>query len=309
MAACIAWKHQERRSSHARNRLRGDRPRRECSRAAAQRAGPPDDLPRHAGVHELALRTAVVAQLGRPARSVAPHDRSVHLRAGRAQAPERHGGEQLRELRRRQGEAVHRGEPRGVPHRRRHPVPSRRGRVRSRRLVHGARLGAVHRRDRRLRRHVRARRQLPDARTGREPEALPLRAAGSAGAGAHGEAHRRTRAADEVLQHGDLHDRRAPGALAPPRHGGTAGVRALRSLGGGRPRPRCDRRRRGGIRPDPRRGQGLLVGQPRIGVGAVAASRDLHRRRQRGVPPLAPGEPRGLARRKLRVGEHRGRTT
>ena len=108
--------------------------------------------------------------------------------------------QQLRDVRGRQGQAVRRRQPRRLRDRRRDPLLPGRGAAQPRRAPVGAQLGAVPRRDGRLRRHVRAGRAL-----GREPdrpEALPLPGPGADRARGAGEGHRRAAAGDQVLQHG-----------------------------------------------------------------------------------------------------------
>ena len=110
-------------------------------------------------------------------------------------------------------------------------------RVVARRPPVGAQLGAVPRRDRRLRRDRRARRahgRQPDRRA----QALPLPGAGPDGARGAREGDRRPAAGDQVLQHGRDHDRRARGAGAAPRHVRRPGPRAVRAVGGARRRSR-----------------------------------------------------------------------
>ena len=153
--------------------------------------------------------------------------------------------EQLRELRREQGEAVRRLQPRRLRDRRRDPLLPRREQGQHRRPALRPQLGAVPRRDRRLRRHLRPRRAHrgePD----RQAEALPLPGAGPERDAGAREGGRRPAARDQVLQHGRDHDRRPDGARAAPRH-----VRRPRaascSARGTRPRtsaPRSSRRAR-----------------------------------------------------------------
>ncbi len=219
----------ERRSSLVRISRRRNRPCRKPRRRSAERPGSPHRVPRDSRVQQLAFRAAFVADLRRSSRPVAPHDRPLPHRARCAETPERCRREQLRQLPRGQCQTVHRREQRRLPDRRRDPVLSRRGVLRSGRAPDGHRLGAVPPRDGRLRCHLRARRQLD--RPCRRPQALPLRAARSQRPRPDGKGHRRARAADEVLPHGQLHDRRTHGPLAPARHGRAAGVRAVRPVG------------------------------------------------------------------------------
>ena len=112
-----------------------------------------------------------MAHVGRAARPVAPHDRPVHLRSGRAAGCSSDTGvnsfanfpvDQAKQFIAVNHEGYLIGD--AILFHLDEDV------VRPRRLVHGARLGAVHRRDRRLRRHVRARRQLAHARARRDPK-------------------------------------------------------------------------------------------------------------------------------------------
>ena len=93
-------------------------------------------------------------------------------------------------------------------------------------------LGAVPRRDRRLRRDARARRAHRGQPDG-PPQALPLPGAGPDRDRGADEGERRLAARDQVLQHGRADDRRARGARAPPRHVGRPGHGAVRPVGGG----------------------------------------------------------------------------
>ena len=97
--------------------------------------------------------------------------------------------------------------------------------------------------------------------------ALPVRAPGAHGRRAHRAGERGSAARREVLQHGRVHHRRPPRPRAPARHGRPARLRAVRSLGGRRGRPRRSARGRRGPRPGPRRRQGLLDGQPGVRAG------------------------------------------
>ena len=158
----------------ARQRRRSHRPPGRTHTVPARVAEPADDLPCGARVHELALRTALLAVDGGTARPVAPHDRPVHFRSGCAATALRRRGQQLLALCPGSCQAVHRRERRGLRHRRRDPVLPRRGSLRSRRLAHGARLGRIHRRDRRLRRRVPTRLELDRPRPRHPPGLLPI---------------------------------------------------------------------------------------------------------------------------------------
>ena len=95
-------------------------------------------------------------------------------------------------------------------HRRRHPLPRRRGRVRLRRPRPRRELAAVPRRDRRLQRRGPLRRPLAVApvRPGRAPRVLPLPDPGPERLAGHREAQRRPGRAGEVLPHGRADHRR-----------------------------------------------------------------------------------------------------
>ena len=197
-------------------------------------------------------------------------------------------GQQLRELRPRQGEAARRLQQRRVRDRRRDPLLPRGRAAQPRRSAVGAQLGAVPLRDRWLRRDLRARR----ARRGQpeQPQGLPLPGAGAERARGAREAQRRAASRDQVLQHGLDHDRRTPGARAAPRHVGRSRPRDLRPLGrrrrgqGGAARGRCR------VRPRPRRLARLRDEHARVGLDPVPAPGDLHRRRHEGVPRMAARE-------------------
>ena len=129
-----------------------------------------------------------------------------------------------------QGEAARRVQPRRLRHRRRDPLPPGREQGPTRGPSVGAQLGAVPRRDGRLRRagvEGRANRRQPDGRA----RALPLPGSGADGDAGAGEGERRAAARDQVLQPGRAHDRRAEGARSAPRDVGRARARALRARG------------------------------------------------------------------------------
>ena len=197
---------------------------------------PAEHLPGEARVHELALRAAVVGGDLRAARPVPPHDGPLHRGPRRAAAAQRHRRQHLRELRRRQGQAVRRREPRRLPDRRRHPLPPRGGAVRPRRAPDGDRLGDLQPGARRLRGHRRARRQLRGADVG-AAQALPVRAPGPHRRRPHRAGERCPAPGREVLQHGRVHHRRPPRPRAAARHGRPARLRAVRPLGGRGRRP------------------------------------------------------------------------
>ena len=232
-------------------------------------------------VHELAGRAARVARDLLSLRPVVPHDRHVHQRAGRPEAALGRRGEQLRELRSRQGEAADRLQQRRVRDRRRDPLLPRGRAAQPRRPALGAQLGPVPLRDRWLRRDLRARR----ARCGQpeQPQGLPLPAAGPERAQGAREAERRAAPRDQVLQHGLDHDRRTPGARAAPRHVGRPRPRGLRPLGGRRRGQGGDPRGRRRVRHRPRRLARLRDQHARVGLDPVPAAGDLHRRRHEGT--------------------------
>ncbi len=139
----------------------------------------------------------------------------------------------------------------------------------------GAQLGAVPRRDGRLRRHLRAGRAL-----GREPdrpEALPFPGPGADRAGGAGEGHRRAAAGDQVLQPGPADDCRPPRAGVASRHVRRARPRALRADRARRGRQGGDRRSRSGIRAPAGRLQGVRDQHARIRLDSVSAAGRLHR--------------------------------
>ena len=133
----------------------------------------------------------------------------------------------------------------------------------------GAQLGAVPRRDRRLRRErSSATSEPPSTRPGgaklyrfqvQGPTALDVLKKANGGVAAR----------DQVLQHGRAHDRGTQGPRAPPRHVGRARARALGALG--RARGRRGRDRRG------RQDFGLRAGR-------LARLRDEHARVRAGSP-------------------------
>ena len=217
---------------------------------------------------------------------VVPHGRSRARRPRRAEAALRPGREQLRELRRRQGEALRAGHAGGLRDRRRDPLPPRRELVQPGRPRAGAELDHLPRRDRRLRRDGRARPALGDA-DGRPAEVVPLPGAGTERDGRDREGARRAAAGAEVLQHDDRLDRREAGPSAPARHGRPARLGAVRPVGGRAAGPRGAARRRRGVRDAPGGRSRLLLEHARVGLDPVAASGRLHRRLARGVPRVA----------------------
>ena len=177
-----------------------------------------------------------------------------------------------------------------------------------RRAPVGAQLGAVPRRDRRLRRDGRARRAL--RREPGRPQALPLPGAGPERAQGAGEGHRRAAARDQVLQHGRDHDRGPQGARActtacpacPDSSSSARGTKATtsgppsskpaRSSGSGRSARGSTRRTRSSRAGFPCPLPAVFTGDDDEGVSRVAA-----RERLRG---------HGLARRQLLLRRHRG---
>ena len=114
------------------------------------------------------------------------------------------GHQQLHKLPCEHGQAVRPHRLKRRRHRRRHPLPPRRGRVRVRGARAGGELAAVPRRDGRLRRGVPLRRPFPFAplRSGGEPGVLPVPDPGPQRLADHREARRRSGRAGEVLPHG-----------------------------------------------------------------------------------------------------------
>ena len=130
-----------RRAARAARDLNGPRGQRMSQRSledAIQAAGSPVDagtqladrpvrLPEGAGrVHELAGRAGRLARDVRAVRPVAPHDRPLRRGPGRDPAALRPGRQLVHELRRRQGQAVRRLQPRRLRDRRRDPLLPRR---------------------------------------------------------------------------------------------------------------------------------------------------------------------------------------
>ena len=97
-----------------------------------------------------------------------------------------------------------------------------------------------------------------------------------------------------------------PSALAAPRNGGAARLRTVRAVGGGRHRARRDHRRGRGVRPRPCRLEGLLVGEPRVGVGALSPCPRSSPVSRRTSTVVAAGTIGRIARGQPVVGEHRG---
>mgnify|MGYP003693710535 CR=1 FL=1 len=189
-------------------------------------------LPGGAGrVLELAGRAGRLARDVRALRPVAPHDRPLRSRARtRSGCSPTLGVNTLRELR-------------GRTRRSSSSSATTDGyvigdgilffldenRVQPRRAPVGAQLGAVPRRDRRLRR----RRSTRDERTAVNPsgrrEALPVPGAGPDGARRPREGQRRAAAGDQVLQHGRAHA--SPGTRCRALHHGMSGVPGLELFG------------------------------------------------------------------------------
>ena len=185
---------------------------------------------------------------------------------------------------------------------RREPRPPRRAAV-------GAQLGAVPRRDRRLRR---ARSSATSARPSTR------RAAASSTA-----SRCRARTALDVLTKANggslpeikffnLGELTIAGHRVRALHHGMSGAPGMELFGpwdGGRGRARRARRGRRRLRPPAGRLAGLRHQHARVGLDPVPAAGRLHRRRAEGVPRVAAGERlRGdrLARRQLLLRRHRG---
>ena len=232
-------------------------------------------------VHELARRAAGLEGDLRALQPVAPHDGPVRRRPRRAQAALRSRRQHVRELRARtrrssSSRCNHDGYVIGdgiLFYLEREPAQLRRPRRRSQ-------LGAVPRRDRRLRCRrssgTSATRRHAAGRAGRAAVSLP-------GAGAE-RARRSWRRLNggpvpeiKFFNMGEHHHRRAQGPRAAPRHGRAAGLRALGPVGRRRGGPRGDRRGRRGLRPP--RGR-----RPRV-LDATRSSRAGFRRRCRRSSP------------------------
>ena len=112
-----------------------------------------------------------------------------------------------------------------------------------RRTPVGAQLGAVPRRDRRLRRHRSTATSAPPSTRPAGAKLYRFQVQGPTAMRRAREGERRPAARDQVLQHGRDHDRGPHGARAPPRHVGRPRPRAVRAVGrgGGRPRARSSR--------------------------------------------------------------------
>ena len=267
----------------------------EPRRAPAQCAGRAERLSRRAGgVHELARRAAGMAADVRAVQPDLPHGRAHGGGPGCAGAAHEPRGQQLRDLRAGQGQAVRPVHARRLRDRRRHPLRARRGSLQPRRPRAGAQLGHLPRRDRggttsrssstsarrcasdRRRRHYRFQVQGPNAMAviekalGHAPEELKffnMRTEQIAGVDGH---------------------------RAAPRHGRPAGLGALRAVRGRRGGARGARERRPGSRAHARGRARLRVQRDRVGLDPVAASGRLHGRgRSR---PIASGCPRPATR-------------
>ncbi len=203
----------------------------------------------------------LVARDLRALRPVAPHDRPLPRGPGRDPAAlRRSASTSFANFAVEQGQAVRRLQPRRLRDRRRDPLLPRREQGQPRRAALRAQLGAVPRRDRRLRRR---RSSATSARPRTRPGAASstaTRCRARPRCEALEKADRRPAARDQVLQHGRAHDRRAQGARAAPRHVRRARAGAVRPVGGGRRRSRrrssrparssaCARSARGSTRP------------------------------------------------------------
>ena len=148
-------------------------------------------------------------------------------------------GQQLRDLRAGQGQAVRPLHARRLRDRRRHPLRPRRGPLQPRRPRAGAQLGHLPRRDRRTRRRGPVR-PAHRAAQRRAPAPLPLPGPGAQRDGGHREGPRPCARGPQVLQHARRADRRRRGharcATAWP------ASRAGSSSGRWRTARRCTRR-------------------------------------------------------------------
>ena len=252
---------------------------REPGRAAAQRAGRAERLPRRAaGVHELARRAAGLAGDLRPLQPLVPHERSGSSGPGRAQAALGPRGQQLRRLHGRSGQALRAVQPGRLRHRGRHPVRARRGPLRAGRPGSGAELDPLPRGDRRVRRRGRSR---PEERAAhrRPPQVVSLPGAGPERDGDHREGARQRSARPRLLPHDDRDDGGQDGGCAAPRHGRSAGLGALRPLGRRRSGPRGARDGRRGARPPAGGRTGVLVQHARVRLDPLARFRPCTRAR------------------------------
>ncbi len=98
---------------------------------------------------------------------------------------------------------------------------------------------------------------------------------------------RRAATGAQVLQPDHGADRRRHRARPAPRHGGPAGLGAVRALGGLRAGPRGDRRRGPGVRSAPGRRSRVLLQRARVGLDPLSPARGLHRRRAASIPGVA----------------------
>ena len=174
---------------------------------------------------------ARLARVGDDRGPVPPHVGHLHRGAGRHPAAVGGQCQQLRELRRRPGQAVRAGRRRRQPDYGRHPAPHRRVQLHSERRPRCPELGPVPRRKGQPRRPV-GDQPGEFGAPPRRPRIVPLPDSGSAGHGPGGEGLRRPLTADEVLPLHSRHARWYAGKGAPARHGRPARIRVHRRLAG-----------------------------------------------------------------------------
>ena len=239
---------------------------------------------------------------------VVPHGRPRGHRPGRAATPLRPRRQQLRRLRRRQGEALRAVHAGGVRDRRRDPLRARGEHVQPRRTRTRVELDHVSRGDRPLRRRGRARPAHGPAHR-RAPEVVSLPGAGPERDERDREGARRDAAGASLLHDDDRDDRGQDRSRASSRDGRPARLGAVRAVGRRRRGAGGASRRRRGVRDAAGRRPRVLGEHARIRLDPLAASRRLLRQEPQGVSRVAAGGrlrgPR-LARRQLRVRVDRG---
>ena len=243
-------------------------------------------------------------------RPVVPHERPAGERAGCAGVAHAPRRQQLRRLGVRPRKALRSLHPRRLRDRRRDPLPAGRGRVQPRRARPDTELGDLPRRDGRLRRGARAR---PEDRAAdrRSASLVPLPAARPECDAGDRERAPPGATRPQVLPHDHGGDRRQDRRRAAARHGRSAGLGALRAVGGPRGRARGDTRRRRGPGAPALRREGVLVEHRRVRLDSLAAPGRLLGCEPEALPRVAPCggvRRRGVGRREPRLSA-RSRTT